>query len=213
MRVTIPAAVAVLCAVVLSGCSASYPDKPVAPKSTSSSTTAEPSTASPEAPVQADIVFDQLDSITGARRRGFDTMAIDVPSSMEPSMRESEDGLATQARLVGADSSVIFMMKDAANASVEAIKSEADSMVSKLISSGVTSSVIQSETEWDGIPYVVILSFDLTDKSAGEQESIMIIMGNPDGSQIVTAQATAAQGLLETSEAYAALRTLRFDGV
>lgn len=128
-------------------------------------------------------------------------------------MRESEDGLATQARLVGADSSVLFMMKDASDTSVEAIKSEADSMVSELISSGVTSSVVQSETQWDGIPYVSILSFDLTDKSAGEQESIMIIMGNPDGSQIATGQATAAKGALETSDAYSALRTLRFDGV
>ena len=158
-----------------------------------------------------------LQEIEGAERRTVHGMGIDVPSGMELSEAELDDGSTQfQLREPGAErSSVIVTLtpqEGAGEATVDAFSTVTET---QLGASGAVENLSRTVARWEGMPYAVVITGTLVlDGASGEERKDLIIVTvhHPDGTSVAGISAEAPEGELDESDAYAALRTLRFEG-
>lgn len=158
-----------------------------------------------------------LEQIDGADRRTVDGIGIDVPSGMELSEAELDDGSTqVQLRQTGAErASVIVTITSQKGADEAAVDASSTVTETQLGASGAVEDLSRTVARWEGMPYAVAITGTLVlDGDAGQERKDVIVVTvlDPAGTRVVGISAEAPEGEIDDSDAYAALRTLRFEG-
>jgi len=168
-------------------------------------------------PTAAPVEIESVAAIDGAERFEFAGLGIDVPAGMAATTQTLNDGSTqVQLREDGAPrAAVIVTVTAQVGANSTIVDATSDLTAIELTKGGAASGIVRSPATWEGMPYAVVLTCDLAVEVDGAEvakQAIVVTMSNPDESQVIGASAEAPAAGLESSEAYAALRTLRFDG-
>jgi hypothetical protein len=211
MRRAVPLTLAVVGILSLVGCTAAGGSGE--PSGTGSS-------ASPSfgvAPTGSAVTIDALKSIDGAERYEFVGFGIDVPAGWAATDQTLNDG-SLQVQLhetEGARADVIVTVTDQKGADATIVDATSNLGEIQLTATGVASEIVRSPATWDGVDHAVAINFvmDVEDAGATEvKDGLVVFLNSPDKSKVVAISAEAPQGTMTSSEAYDALRTLRFDG-
>jgi len=168
-------------------------------------------------PTGSVVVIKPLDRIDGAERIGFEGLGIDVPAGMTATKSELANGSKQlQLREAGAArASVILTVTPEPKADTEAVDAASSVTASQLGASGVASDIVRSPATWKGIPYAVVITCVLSiaseTGSAEDKDGFIVTLRGPKASQIVGVSAQAPAGQMASSDAFATIRSLRFD--
>jgi hypothetical protein len=192
---------------VLGGCSALSP--------TPSSSSATPRYGIE--PTGAPVTIEPLQAIDGAQRYEFEGLGIDVPAGSKATSATLNDGsIQVQIRVDGAErATTLVTVTDQVGSGTTVVNATAGLGAAQLAMSGVASNIVSSPAAWDGMGYAVAVTTDMnvsTNAGPAALDGFIVFVADPSGTHIVGVSAEAPAGQLAQSQAYAALRTVRFDG-